>query len=117
MAQPIPKGITLAEARRLPAFRLTTPNDPIRYVDRYTLGHFMVGFLSGMRGVIPWYGSLALAVGWELIENPLKQAVAQIFPVAIPDTIENAAIDVAAWMAGFGASQLLPLEKKLPGQE
>lgn len=115
-AKPIPKNITLTEARKLPAFRRTTPNDPIRPVDRYTIGHFMVGFLGGLRGV-PWYWALAGAVGWELIENPLKKAIPEVFPVAVPDTIENASLDVAAWMAGWGAAQLLPPEKKLPGQE
>lgn len=115
MSRSISKNITLAEARKLPSFRRTTPNDPIRPVDRYTLGHGMVGFLAGLRGV-PWYWTLATAIGWELVENPLKRALPEVFPVAVPDTLENAGLDVAAWMAGWGLAQLLPPEKKLPGQ-
>jgi len=109
----VKKDITLAQARKLPAFRRTTPNDPIRPVDRFTLGHAMVGFLASLAGV-PWWGTLGFAIGWEIVENPLKRAVPGVFPQAIPDTLENAALDVAAMMAGFGAARLIPPEKKLP---
>jgi hypothetical protein len=109
----ISKNITLSEARKLPDFRRTTPNDPIHLVDRYTLGHAMLGFLAGLRGV-PWYATLGVAIAWELVENPLKRALPQVFPVAIPDTIENASLDLVATMAGYGVAKLLPPEKKLP---
>lgn len=110
----IPRDITLAEARKLPGFRRSTPNDPIRPVDRFTLGHALVGFLGGLHPGVPWYGILGFAIAWEIVENPLKRAVPQMFPAAIPDTLENATLDIAAMMAGYGLARLLPAEKELP---
>jgi hypothetical protein len=76
-------------------------------VDRYTIGHGMIGFLFGLASV-PWWLTLTVAVGWEIIENPLKRAVPRIFPVGLPDTLANASVDVAAWMAGYGLARALP---------
>lgn len=100
-------------SRALTAFRVTRPGDPVPYVDRFTVGHGMVGFLLGMAR-LPWWAALLGAVGWELVENPLKRAAPRLFPVGIPDTIENSGIDVAAWMAGWALAQTLPTEKR-PG--
>jgi hypothetical protein len=102
--------VDLVTARKLPAFRTMRPDDPIRPVDRYTIGHGMIGFLLGL-GRVPWWAALGIAVGWELIENPLKRAMPEWFPVGVPDTIENASIDVAAWMAGYGAARLIPRDR------
>lgn len=71
----------------------------------------MIGFLLGI-GRVPWWAALGLAVGWELVENPLKRAAPQLFPVGIPDTIENASLDVAAWMAGYGVAKMIPPERQ-----
>jgi len=91
----------------LPAFRLTRPGEPVPYVDRFTVGHGMIGFLSGLAR-LPWWASLGLAIGWEIVENPIKRAAPQLFPVGISDTLENAALDVVAWMAGYGVARMLP---------
>jgi hypothetical protein len=76
-------------------------------VDRYTVGHGMIGFLLGLASV-PWWLTLAVAVGWEVVENPLKRAAPSIFPVGAPDTLANSTCDVAAWMAGYGLARALP---------
>ncbi len=78
-------------------------------VDRYTIGHFSVGTLLGLMRV-PWWGAIAFAVGWELIEDPLKDLVPGIFPHASHDAFVNSFLDAAAMMAGWGAMQLLPPE-------
>lgn len=96
--------------RNLPAFRVTRRGEPVPYVDRYTVGHGMIGFLLGLAR-LPWWAALGAAVGWELIENPIKRAMPEWFPVGISDTAENAALDVAAWMAGYGAARLLPEDR------
>lgn len=75
--------------------------------DRFTIGHGMIGFLTGLASM-PWYYTLGIAVGWELIENPLKRAAPQIFPVGKPDTLANATLDVAAWMLGWTMTKALP---------
>lgn len=102
---------TIAQARKLRPLRRKLPDDPIQHVDRFTAGHAMVGFLLGLWGKVPWWGALGASVAWELAEVPLKKYAPALFPQAIPDTIENSLLDVAAWMSGYGAAQLLPKEK------
>ena len=76
-------------------------------VDRFTIAHFAVGVLMGA-GRMPWWGALAIAVGWELVERPLKRSAPQIFPHATQDTVQNAVGDAVAMMAGWVSWQVLP---------
>ena len=71
-------------------------------LDRYTVGHAAVGVVYGLTSM-PWWAALGLAVAWEVVENPLKDAYPQLFPDAKHDRYENAAVDVVAVMAGFWA--------------
>ena len=71
-------------------------------LDRYTIGHFAAGTLLGLgRASFAW--TLALAIGWELIERPLKDAYPKAFPHASQDTFANAVFDVVAVVAGWSA--------------
>jgi hypothetical protein len=76
-------------------------------VDRYTLGHVAAGLLFGL-GRVPWWAALALAVGWELVERPLKDQYPHAFPYSSQDTVANAVGDIVAVMAGWGVIKLLP---------
>jgi hypothetical protein len=80
-------------------------------VDRFTIGHVAWGSMLGLAAV-PWWLVLGQAVLWELVENPLKRALPQVFPSARSDSFAAAAVDVAAVMAGWGAMRALP-----PGPE
>ena len=64
-------------------------------VDRFTLAHAAVGAAYGMLG-LRWGTVVVLAIGWELLERPLKNAVPQAFPHATQDTAANALADTAA---------------------
>jgi hypothetical protein len=81
----------------------TSPRVPP--IDRFTIGHGMVGFLLGLWGV-PWWVALTSSVTFEIVENfILKPYVPQIFPVGIPDTFANSAFDVTAWMGGWAVAR------------
>ena len=70
-------------------------------VDRYTALHVVAGALYAVLG-LPWHVALALAVGWEVAEQPLKRRVPQVFPDPRYDRWANAALDAGAVMAGYG---------------
>ncbi len=90
---------------RLDARRRYRPDEqPV--LDRYTWGHAAVGVLYGL-GELPWPAVAALAVGWEVIENPLKDALPQIFPDAHHDRYANAAADAAAVMLAYALTRRL----------
>lgn len=68
--------------------------------DRFTLVHFGVGILYA------WFKlscvtAFLLAVGWELVENPLKLWLPILFPHATADTISNSVGDVIAVLFGW----------------
>ncbi len=75
--------------------------------DRFTVGHAAVGVILGLVRV-PWWVALGTAVGWEIIERPLKRHVPQMFPHATQDSLPNALVDVAAMVLGWGAMSLFP---------
>lgn len=70
-------------------------------LDQYTVAHGSVGVLYGTLTNMPWWLALTLAVGFEVIENPLKDEFPELFPDAKHDRLPNAAADVAAVMFGF----------------
>lgn len=79
-------------------------------VDRYTVGHAMLGYLLGLWGA-PWWIALGVSVGFEAIENPLKRRVPGLFPEGSQDTLADSSADVAAWMAGYGLAKVLYRDK------
>lgn len=68
--------------------------------DRYTFGHLAAGVLLGLARAraLP---VIVLALGWEIIERPLKNALPSWFPYSSQDTPENAIVDAAAVLIGW----------------
>lgn len=69
-------------------------------IDRFTLGHFAVGIGLAAAGASP-STALVMAIGWELIEGPLKVRTPAVFPNPSPDSPANASLDAAAMMLGW----------------
>jgi hypothetical protein len=69
-------------------------------VDRFTLLHFLGGVALGRAGLRTRH-ALALGVGWEFVERPLKKKWPHLFPHPSQDSIDNAVVDSA--MVGVGA--------------
>jgi hypothetical protein len=76
------------------------------FVDRFTLAHASIGVAYALLG-LGFYAALALAVLWELVENPLKAYVPRLFPHATKDTLRNAVGDTLAVLAGWGVTRWL----------
>ena len=81
------------------------PGDPnFEPVDRYTLFHLGVGLgMSYLDIKLPT--ALAISIGWELLERPLKRYAPHIFPDASQDSPANAVSDAAANMVGWMAGE------------
>lgn len=73
-------------------------------VDRFTLVHGAVGAGLGALG-LPWWAAIAVTLGWELVERPLKDHYPQMFPHSTQDTMDNVVGDVAAFMLGWGGGR------------
>jgi hypothetical protein len=71
--------------------------------DRFTFVHFAIGVGYGLLG-FSFLMAIALALIWELIENPLKVRITYIFPRATADTLKNSIGDGLAVFAGWGMS-------------
>lgn len=69
-------------------------------VDGYTLVHAAFGAAMGA-AKMPWWGALIVAVGWEIIENPLKDAFPQVLIHNTRDSPMNAVLDATAVMGGW----------------
>lgn len=76
-------------------------------LDRFTIGHAAVGTIMGLARA-PWWVALGVAIGWELLERPLKDEFPRLFPHATQDTVANAVVDAAAMVVGWGLIQLFP---------
>ena len=87
-----------------PFLRRPPPAEPgevnYHFADRFTLVHFGIGLAYG---AVPlsfgWV--LALAIGWEAVEDQLKAWVPRMFPHATADTWRNSLGDVLAVMGGW----------------
>jgi len=75
-------------------------------VDRFTLVHASIGVVYAFCG-LGFAIVLALAVLWELLENPMKAYLPWVFPHATKDTFRNALGDTVAVVAGWWVTQLL----------
>lgn len=69
-------------------------------LDRFTSAHAGVGITMAAFG-IPWWATLLSTIGWELIENKLKDARPDLFPYSSHDSFENSVADSTAVMLGF----------------
>ena len=73
-------------------------------IDRFTLGHAGVGAVYGLLDV-PWPLAVTLAIGWELVERPLKENHPGLFPYSSQDSVENAVFDTIAVLGGYSAAK------------
>lgn len=70
------------------------------FFDRFTLIHFIIGVFYAELG-FSFILMLALALVWELLENPLKAYLPFIFPHATADSFKNSLGDTLAVIAGW----------------
>ncbi len=75
-------------------------------LDRFTFAHLAIGCVYSFLGFDFILVGL-LAIGWELIENPIKANMPWMFPHGTSDTLQNAIGDVLAVLVGWGATQYL----------
>ena len=76
------------------------------FLDPYALVHGVIGVIAAAIGLRLW-GTLALAVGWEIAEHLLKEIVPSVFPHVTQDTLQNSAGDVLATMLGWGLARAI----------
>jgi hypothetical protein len=69
-------------------------------IDRYTVPHAAAGVVLGAARLPLWAVAL-VAVGWELVERPLKDAHPSLFPRQSQDSLANAAVDALAMVGGW----------------
>jgi hypothetical protein len=74
----------------------------VSFLDDYTVMHLALGAAYGAMGASAKQ-ALAIAVGWELAERPLKRLAPGIFPTESQDSPQNALGDVLATLAGWYA--------------
>lgn len=77
-----------------------------RPFDRFSLLHFAGGAVMGMLDFRP-APALAAAIGWDVLERPLKDFFPQFFPVATQDSPRHVMCDVACVMTGYTVIQAL----------
>lgn len=74
--------------------------------DDYTWAHVFAGMVLACLNVKPGL-MLALAIGFEVIEEPIKQETRIFGKEPMIETEENQLIDVGAVIAGYGAIEIL----------
>lgn len=70
------------------------------FVDRFTLAHFLIGMLYAALQMSFWW-AFALAIAWEIFENPMKSYLPRFFPNGTQDTWRNVTGDVLAVLLGW----------------
>jgi hypothetical protein len=78
----------------------------VNLFDRYTFAHMGVGFVLERLGG-GFLLTLALAVGFEMVEDTLKDRFPGVFPNATHDTKLNSCGDMIGNMAGWALSRSL----------
>lgn len=72
--------------------------------DRFTIVHFLIGSAYSYFN-LPFLLVLFFAIGWEIIENPLKVKLHWLFPHGTADSFTNAASDTIAVILGWGVTE------------
>ncbi|HTF89585.1 MAG TPA: hypothetical protein VK843_14320 [Planctomycetota bacterium] len=75
------------------------------FLDRFTLVHASIGVAYALLG-LGFALTAALAVAWEVVENPMKAYLPRIFPHATKDTLRNAVGDTLAVITGWYVTRL-----------
>lgn len=79
--------------------------------DRFSLLHALSGVALALLGVSPVV-TASILIGWEVVENTLKDNFPQAFPHPSHDSLGNALGDIAAGGAGYAlALNLMKLRK------
>ena len=76
-------------------------------VDRWTVGHAALGSVLGLIKMPAW-ATITIAVGWEIIERPLKNQFPDMFPHSTQDTFANSLMDAIAVIGAWGLMRSLP---------
>lgn len=72
--------------------------------DRYTFAH--MGFGATFAGIgTPWWGTLAISIAFEMVEDRLKDTYPQAFPFSSHDSRRNTVGDTVALMAAYFYTQ------------
>lgn len=79
--------------------------------DRFTLLHMLTGFVCGYFGQNPVL-YMTTAVGWEMVEDALKDARPDLFPHPSHDSKANALGDVWAGFFGYCVGLAAHKQKK-----
>jgi|TARA_R110000824_G_scaffold93519_8_gene226116 hypothetical protein len=69
-------------------------------VDRFTLVHALSGVIAAKLGLQP-STVIVIAIGWELLERPLKRKYPTFFPHPSQDTLINASLDAGAMVGAY----------------
>lgn len=69
-------------------------------IDRFTIPHASAGVVLGAAR-LPFWAVALIAVGWELVERPLKDAAPSLFPRRSQDSAVNATFDALAMIGGW----------------
>ncbi len=81
------------------------------WADKYTFAHFGAGLLLNLysKDRVPFWGALAVAVGWEVLEYILKNTSPKLFvPYEGQDSAKNIVVDIAAVCFGWWLGHNLP---------
>ncbi len=82
--------------------------------DRFTLAHVAWGVIMERFGAKATTAT-AIGIGWELVEDGLKDVLPQAFPFRSKDSFDNRVGDVIGVLAGWGISRLVKQPSKLMG--
>ena len=69
-------------------------------VDLWSLGHLVAGAVFGALAV-PWWGLLALAVGYEGFEDGLRRNAKSVEGIFAPESWKNMVADILVAAAGW----------------
>lgn len=73
-------------------------------IDRFTSAHGGVGVTLAVLN-FPWWAALGVTIGWEVVENYLKDRKPHLFPYSSHDSLENSVVDAAAVIVGFAVTR------------
>jgi hypothetical protein len=83
-------------------------------LDRYSLCHGLIGIAAAMMGLGFW-ATLAIAVGWEVVEHVLKNVVPSLFSYPSQDTMINSVGDVLSTLIGWALTTVVRQRQRLSG--
>ena len=80
-------------------------------IDRYSLAHGLIGVAAGLAGFGFWQ-TVAIAVGWELVEHVLKNLVPAVFAYPSQDTLANSFGDVVSTLLGWAMATAIRQQRQ-----